>query len=121
VRFRPGCQTGSLVLPILDYTHSEGCSVTGGYRYRGTRIPTLHGAYVFGDFFSATAGADFSGPLTGTLQFGVGVSSQKFTIPVAADGEAEPNETFTVTLSSPQGGASVGSPSVATVTIKNSP
>jgi glucose/arabinose dehydrogenase len=70
---------------------------------------------------SATAGADFSGPLTGTLQFGVGVSRQKLTIPVAADGEAEPNETFTVTLSNPQGGASVGSPSVATVTIKNSP
>jgi Calx-beta domain len=70
---------------------------------------------------TATAGADFSGPLTGTLQFGAGVSSQKLTIPVAADGEAEPNETFTVTLSNAQGGASVGIPSVATVTIKNSP
>ena len=52
--FNPGshCQTGSLELPILDYTHSEGCSITGGYRYRGTEIPTLHGAYVFGDFCS---------------------------------------------------------------------
>ena len=33
-----GCQTGSLVLPILDYSHGEGCSITGGYRYRGTAI-----------------------------------------------------------------------------------
>jgi glucose/arabinose dehydrogenase len=49
-----GCQTGSLVLPILDYSHSEGCSVTGGYRYRGTGIPTLHGGYVFGDFCQGT-------------------------------------------------------------------
>jgi glucose/arabinose dehydrogenase len=47
-----GCQTGSLVLPILDYSHGEGCSITGGYRYRGTAIPALHGAYVFGDFCS---------------------------------------------------------------------
>ena len=47
-----GCQTGSLLLPILDYTHGEGCSVTGGYRYRGSRVPTLHGAYLFGDFCS---------------------------------------------------------------------
>ena len=47
-----GCQTGSLVLPILDYSHSDGCSITGGYRYRGTAVPTLHGTYVFGDYCS---------------------------------------------------------------------
>ncbi len=47
-----GCQTGSLVLPILDYSHAEGCSITGGYRYRGTALPALYGAYVFGDYCS---------------------------------------------------------------------
>jgi glucose/arabinose dehydrogenase len=47
-----GCQTGTLVLPILDYSHAEGCSVIGGYRYRGSGLPTLNGAYVFGDFCS---------------------------------------------------------------------
>ena len=47
-----GCQTGSLVLPIMEYSHGDGCSITGGYRYRGTAIPALHGAYVFGDFCS---------------------------------------------------------------------
>ena len=36
--------------PILDYSHGEGCSVTGGYRYRGQGIPTLNGVYVFGDY-----------------------------------------------------------------------
>jgi glucose/arabinose dehydrogenase len=49
-----GCQTGSLILPILEYGHGEGCSVTGGYRYRGARIPTLYGGYMFGDFCQGT-------------------------------------------------------------------
>ena len=43
---------GSLILPIMEYSHGDGCSITGGYRYRGTAIPALHGAYVFGDFCS---------------------------------------------------------------------
>ena len=37
------------VLPIFEYTHDEGCSVVGGYVYRGERVPALRGAYVFGD------------------------------------------------------------------------
>ncbi len=49
-----GCQTGSLVLPVLEYGHGEGCSITGGYRYRGSAVPTLHGGYLFGDFCSGT-------------------------------------------------------------------
>ena len=47
-----GCNDGSLVLPILEYDHSQGCSVTGGYVYRGTTRPALEGIYFFGDFCS---------------------------------------------------------------------
>jgi glucose/arabinose dehydrogenase len=36
--------------PIFEYPHDGRCSVTGGFVYRGERIPALHGAYVFGDF-----------------------------------------------------------------------
>ena len=44
------CQTGSLVLPVLTYNHSVGCSVIGGYRYRGRAYPRLNGIYFYGDF-----------------------------------------------------------------------
>ena len=37
-------------LPVYEYTHSEGCSVTGGVVYRGCRMPDLAGTYFFGDF-----------------------------------------------------------------------
>jgi len=46
------CNTVGLVDPVLSYPHSEGCSVAGGYVYRGTLIPALRGHYIYGDFCS---------------------------------------------------------------------
>jgi glucose/arabinose dehydrogenase len=45
---------GNLVAPVFEYTHDAGCSVTGGYVYRGSARPTLRGQYVFGDYCSGT-------------------------------------------------------------------
>lgn len=46
-----GCATGrTLTLPVYDYPHSDGCSVTGGQVYRGSAIPELAGHYLFADF-----------------------------------------------------------------------
>jgi len=39
-----------LIAPVTEYSHQLGLSVTGGYVYRGERIPELVGRYVYGDF-----------------------------------------------------------------------
>jgi glucose/arabinose dehydrogenase len=41
-----------LVWPVAVYPHSQGCSITGGYVYRGRELPALRGRYVYGDFCS---------------------------------------------------------------------
>ena len=59
--------TNTLDFPVIEYGHdaSGGKSVTGGYRYRGSRVVSLSGAYVFGDFVSGhiwSAQASVNGP-----------------------------------------------------------
>ena len=64
VNFNP-CDGSPLTAPILVYNHQLGCSVTGGYRYRGA-ITAMDGLYIFGDFcsgkiwFAAESGGEWS-------------------------------------------------------------
>lgn len=49
--FNPtNCSSNGLTLPVTEYTHSLGCSITGGYVYRGTPYPRMQGLYFYGDF-----------------------------------------------------------------------
>jgi glucose/arabinose dehydrogenase len=45
-----GCDTSGKVLPVLEYGHDQGCSVTGGAVYRGSALPALRGAYFYSDY-----------------------------------------------------------------------
>ncbi len=64
-----GSNPAGAVLPIFEYGHDEGCSVTGGYVYRGARVPQLRGVYVYGDACS--------GKVWGLVQSGGRVIDQR--------------------------------------------
>jgi len=45
---------GKLVFPVFEYRHDQGCSVTGGYVYRGAARPSERGRYILGDYCEGT-------------------------------------------------------------------
>jgi len=51
---KPDCDESSFVAPVTEYSHDEGCSVTGGHVYRGTRFPEMAGVYLFADYCSGS-------------------------------------------------------------------
>jgi glucose/arabinose dehydrogenase len=44
------CDQGGLTLPVLEYSHDDGCSITGGYVYRGTLAASVKGQYFYSDY-----------------------------------------------------------------------
>jgi len=48
------CTIGTITAPVLEYNHgasdSIGCSISGGYRYRGSEYPDMVGVYFYGDY-----------------------------------------------------------------------
>ncbi|MCI0711344.1 MAG: PQQ-dependent sugar dehydrogenase [Chloroflexi bacterium] len=47
-----GSPNGDVLMPVAEYDHNQGCSVTGGYVYHGTELPDLQGTYFYGDYCS---------------------------------------------------------------------
>jgi len=47
-----GCDPSGTILPVAEYDHLSGCSVIGGFVYRGSSVPALIGAYIYADFCS---------------------------------------------------------------------
>jgi glucose/arabinose dehydrogenase len=44
------CDLSRYTLPVLEYSHAEGCSISGGFVYRGAAIPALQGHYFYADY-----------------------------------------------------------------------
>jgi glucose/arabinose dehydrogenase len=47
------CDRSGMTDPVVEYSHDEGCSITGGIVYRGRAIPELHGTYFYSDYCTA--------------------------------------------------------------------
>ncbi len=92
VNFNP-CDGNPLTAPILVYNHQVGCSVTGGYRYRGA-ITSMDGFYVFGDFCSGRIwfASEAGGEWTAGQWADTGISISSF-------GEDENGELYVTDLS----------------------
>ena len=88
-----GCEQAPFVPPIAEYGHDLGCSVTGGYVYRGAAQPDLHGIYVFGDYCSG---------LVFTLQVDEGTTTPKLVaetgLQISSFGLDESGELYLVSL-----------------------
>jgi hypothetical protein len=125
-----GSQAGA-VLTITDVPGSLQFSATG-YSVRGkaggatitvTRTlgdsgaVTIHYATSDG---TAKAGVDYTS-VSADLPFADGQTSNTFTVPLLNNPAATPSETLTLTLSIPSGGASLGTPSTATLTLTEPP
>ena len=81
-----------MVDPVAEYNHSEGgCSVTGGYVYRGETMPEWNGIYLYGDWCS--------GFIWGLIRSDSGWQSQMLfdtDINITSFGQDEPGEIYLV-------------------------
>jgi len=93
--YRADVRPARFVGPVAEYSHATGgCSVTGGYVYRGSRIPAMYGFYVFGDYCS--------GMLWTLVRFGgrwVMSPLMRTAFLVSSFGEDESGELYLVNLS----------------------
>lgn len=91
-RYRGEEPQGEVVMPVAEYDHSLGCSITGGYVYRGEAVPELQGAYLYSDYCSGRIWAayrDESGAWQSGQVMGTGFSVSSF-------GEDEAGELYLV-------------------------
>ena len=75
------CDLDGAVDPVTEYTHDFGCSVTGGYVYRGSAFPGLQGVYLFADYCSGLLwglGRDADGEWTRSDPIETGFSLASF-------------------------------------------
>ena len=87
---RTGCSLAGDTLPVAEYSHSRGCSITGGYVYRGPTQTKLVGQYFFADFCS---GRIWSMAANGSTLW----QRRQVALNITSFGESEDGELYVVT------------------------
>jgi hypothetical protein len=116
---------GQFRLAAANYEINEGNSGTSTQTVTVERIGGTDGTVTVNYATSngtARGGGSCGGDVdfvntSGSLTFAAGQTSQTFTVAVCGDTTVEPNETITVTLSNPTGGATLGTPATGRITI----
>ncbi|HTU67963.1 MAG TPA: PQQ-dependent sugar dehydrogenase [Steroidobacteraceae bacterium] len=89
-----GPNASSVIRPVAQYGRTLGFSTTGGYVYRGSAIPNLHGRYVFGDFGTGNLWS-IARNTTPTLTLGAGLSTG---LQISSFGQDQDGELYVVHL-----------------------
>jgi glucose/arabinose dehydrogenase len=89
---KPVTSSDELVAPVWEYDHQLGKSITGGFVYRGTRLPELQGMYVYADFISGRIWALKYDQAQKKVTSNMSIASTGF--PVLAFGEDEAGEMY---------------------------
>ncbi len=90
-----------LIDPIWEYHHDVGKSITGGFVYRGTKLPELNGAYLYADYVTSriwalsydtaqgrvVANREIKGPRLPILSFGEDESGEAYFLALTANGQ----------------------------------
>lgn len=105
----------NFVRPILEYSHSVGISITGGYVYRGSLLPGLYGKYIYGDYGTGRMWAlsyDGINPVTND-------SLMTFPYSLSSFGVDEDNEFYICRYSSSSGIIyKINTPNISTLNVK---
>lgn len=89
------CPTAGLIDPVVEYDHSVGVSITGGFVYRGTAIPTLVGKFVYGDYQTGRIWAVTYNMMTGRYE---GTLLQDTNIALGSFGQTLDGEVYALHL-----------------------
>ena len=94
--YQGGTEPANHTPPVYEYSHAQGCSVTGGYVYRGTKIPSLFGTYLFSDW---CAGRIWS--LAGAAGTRIALDTGLVVPSIAAFGQDNSGELYALSLTGP--------------------
>ena len=95
------CTQDGLVLPLLEYGHDEGCSITGGFVYRGRALPALAGAYFYADYCTAILRSlrrDASGTVRDSWEWRPALDPESRLSNVSSFGEDADGELYVLSL-----------------------